>query len=146
MQRATRGTMRTPHPLPAPAPRRGVTLIGLLAWAIIVGFVGYLLVRVVPTVTEFYTIQGVVDRIAASPASTVAEIRGAFDMAERFFALPDSVKARYPLSRNAGWESRSQVRTRIVFNCSAARVSRSRENSSWRSSTSRCAWASGRAP
>ena len=64
---------------PAAAPRRGVTLIGLLAWAIVVGFVGYLMVRVVPTVTEFYTIKGVVDRIAASPASTVAEIRGAFE-------------------------------------------------------------------
>lgn len=71
--------MRMPTRLPAPPPRRGLTLIGLLSWAIIVGFVGYLLVRVVPTVTEFYTIQGVVDRIAASPASTVAEIRGAFD-------------------------------------------------------------------
>lgn len=71
--------MRMSTRLPAPAPRRGLTLIGLLSWAIIVGFVGYLLVRVVPTVTEFYTIQGVVDRIAASPANTVAEIRGAFD-------------------------------------------------------------------
>jgi isopenicillin N synthase-like dioxygenase len=38
------------------------------------------------------------------------QIRHAFAMSERFFALPDSVKARYPLSRNAGWESRSQVR------------------------------------
>jgi hypothetical protein len=63
----------------SPAPRRGITLIGLLAWAILVGFAGYLLVRVVPTVTEFYTIQGAVDRIAAGPANTVAEIRGAFD-------------------------------------------------------------------
>ncbi|MDH4393918.1 MAG: DUF4845 domain-containing protein [Aquabacterium sp.] len=71
--------MRMVIRLPAPAPRRGLTLIGLLAWAVIVGFVGYLLVRVVPTVTEFYTIQGVVNRIAASPASTVAEVRGAFD-------------------------------------------------------------------
>jgi hypothetical protein len=91
MPRATRGTMRTPHPLPAPAPRRGVTLIGLLAWAIIVGFVGYLLVRVVPTVTEFYTIQGVVDRIAASPANTVAEIRGAFDKQRQIDATITSV-------------------------------------------------------
>jgi len=91
MQRATRGTMRTPHPLPAPAPRRGVTLIGLLAWAIVVGFVGYLLVRVVPTVTEFYTIQGVVDRIAASPANTVAEIRGAFDKQRQIDATITSV-------------------------------------------------------
>ena len=88
MQRATRGTMRTPHHLPAPAPRRGVTLIGLLAWAIVVGFVGYLLVRVVPTVTEFYTIQGVVDRIAASPANTVAEIRTAFEKQRQIDATP----------------------------------------------------------
>jgi Domain of unknown function (DUF4845) len=91
MRRATRGTMRTPHPLPAPAPRRGVTLIGLLAWAIVVGFVGYLLVRVVPTVTEFYTIQGVVDRIAASPANTVPEIRGAFDKQRQIDATITSV-------------------------------------------------------
>jgi Domain of unknown function (DUF4845) len=91
MPRVTRGTMRTPHPLPAPAPRRGVTLIGLLAWAIVVGFAGYLLVRIVPTVTEFYTIQGVVDRIAASPATTVAEIRGAFDKQRQVDATITSV-------------------------------------------------------
>ena len=83
--------MRTHHRLPAPTPRRGVTLIGLLAWAIIVGFVGYLLVRVVPTVTEFYTIQGVVDRIAASPANTVPEIRGAFDRQRQIDATITSV-------------------------------------------------------
>jgi hypothetical protein len=94
MQRATRGTMRTPHPLPAPAPRRGVTLIGLLAWAIVVGFVGYLLVRVVPTVTEFYTIQGVVDRIAASPANTVAEIRTAFEKQRQIDATITSVEGK----------------------------------------------------
>ncbi|GCL63521.1 hypothetical protein AQPW35_26020 [Rubrivivax pictus] len=91
MPRVTRGTMRTPHCFPAPAPRRGVTLIGLLAWAIVVGFAGYLLVRVVPTVTEFYTIQSVVDRIAASPASTVAEIRGAFDKQRQVDATITSV-------------------------------------------------------
>ena len=77
MRGSLRGTVRMS--IRSPAPRRGITLIGLLAWAILVGFAGYLLVRVVPTVTEFYTIQGVVDRIAAGPANTVAEIRGAFD-------------------------------------------------------------------
>ncbi len=45
-------------------PARGVTLIGLLAWAIVVGFVGYLLVRAVPTVVEYYEIRGLVERIA----------------------------------------------------------------------------------
>ncbi len=61
------------------APQRGLTLIGLLTWAILIGFAGYLLVRVLPTISEAYTVQGVVDRLAATPASTVPEIRQAFD-------------------------------------------------------------------
>ncbi len=42
----------------------------------------------------------------------LAEMRTAFAMTERFFALPDSVKAQYPLKKalNSGWESRAQVR------------------------------------
>lgn len=60
-------------------PARGFTLIGLLSWAIVVGFIGYLLVRAVPTVMEYYAIRGVVERIARDPAPTVPEIRRAFD-------------------------------------------------------------------
>jgi hypothetical protein len=63
----------------AAAPSRGLTLIGLLALAIVVGFAGYILVRTVPTVTEYYAIQRAVDRLAASPPATVPEIRRAFD-------------------------------------------------------------------
>ncbi len=85
---------RSPVRTLAAAPRRGLTLIGLLSWAIIVGFVGYLMVRVVPTVTEFYTIQGVVDRIAASPANTVAEIRGAFDKQRQIDATISSLQGK----------------------------------------------------
>jgi hypothetical protein len=59
--------------------QRGVTLIGMLAWAVIVGFVGYVLVRAVPTLLEFQAIQKAIDNIAASPAPTVAGIRNAFD-------------------------------------------------------------------
>lgn len=91
MRGAHRGTMHPSTRLLARAPRRGFTLIGLLAWAVVVGFAGYLLVRVVPTVTEFYTIQGVVDRIAASPATTVAEIRAAFDKQRQIDATIVSV-------------------------------------------------------
>ncbi len=42
----------------------------------------------------------------------LAEVRKAFAMTERFFALPDSVKAHYPLRKalNVGWESRAQIR------------------------------------
>ena len=40
------------------------------------------------------------------------DIQDAFAMSERFFALPDSVKAQYPHKRalNVGWESRAQLR------------------------------------
>ncbi|MDE1186779.1 MAG: 2-oxoglutarate and iron-dependent oxygenase domain-containing protein [Pantoea sp.] len=38
------------------------------------------------------------------------DINAAFANAERFFALPESEKARHPLSRNAGWEYRAQIR------------------------------------
>ena len=37
--------------------QRGMSLIGLMAWAIIVGFIGYLAVRVLPTVNEYLTVQ-----------------------------------------------------------------------------------------
>lgn len=42
----------------------------------------------------------------------LAQVQGAFEMAQRFFALPDAVKAQYPLQRalNSGWESKAQVR------------------------------------
>lgn len=99
MQRSHRGTMKTSYASlsrrqPHRARQRGITLIGLLAWAIVVGFVGYVLVRVVPTVTEFYTIQNVVDRLAASPANTVPEIRRAFDKQRQIDATISSVESR----------------------------------------------------
>jgi len=40
----------------------------------------------------------------------LAKVREAFATSERFFALPQAVKAQYPLSRNSGWESLAQVR------------------------------------
>jgi len=42
----------------------------------------------------------------------LAATREAFEMTERFFALPAETKARHPLKKglNAGWESRAQVR------------------------------------
>jgi hypothetical protein len=59
--------------------QRGVSMFGLLMWGITVGFIGYLLVRTLPTVNEFLTIQKSVDKIAAAPPPTVGEIRTAFD-------------------------------------------------------------------
>ncbi|MFN9747033.1 MAG: DUF4845 domain-containing protein [Betaproteobacteria bacterium] len=59
--------------------QRGLTLFGLLFWALIIGFAGYVVVRVVPTVTEYLTIQRAIDKIAAEQPATVAEARAAFD-------------------------------------------------------------------
>ncbi|MCU4333033.1 isopenicillin N synthase family dioxygenase [Acinetobacter pittii] len=38
------------------------------------------------------------------------QIQTTFEMTQQFFNLPESIKARYPLNRNAGWESKAQVR------------------------------------
>jgi hypothetical protein len=59
--------------------QRGVTLFGLLFWAIVVGFVALLGLRVLPTINEYFTIKRAVEQIAASGATTVPEIRTAFD-------------------------------------------------------------------
>lgn len=59
--------------------QRGVTLIGLLFWAIVVAMVALVALRVMPTVNEYLTIQRAVNTIAASGAATVPEIRAAFD-------------------------------------------------------------------
>jgi Domain of unknown function (DUF4845) len=59
--------------------QRGVTLFGLLFWAIVVGAVAYLVLRVFPTVNEYLTIQRTIDKVAAASPSTVAEVRAAFD-------------------------------------------------------------------
>jgi Domain of unknown function (DUF4845) len=61
------------------AAQRGVTLFGLLFWAILIGFVAYVAVRVLPTLNEYATIQRTVNTIAATQPSTVAEARAAFD-------------------------------------------------------------------
>jgi hypothetical protein len=81
MQRVYRS--RTGHPVGLPAGRRlrqrGVTLFGLVFWAFLTGVVAYLLVRTLPTVTEYYTIQKAVDSIARTQPPTVPEVRQAFD-------------------------------------------------------------------
>ena len=74
--------------------QRGITLIGLLSWSILLGFAGYLLVRVIPTVSEAYSVQNVIDRLAAAPPSTVTEIRQAFDRQKQVDATIVSVAGR----------------------------------------------------
>ena len=67
------------QPRPTPRSQRGITLFGLMFWAFLVAFVAYLLVRTLPTLNEYLTIQRLVEKIAASQPTTVAEARQAFD-------------------------------------------------------------------
>lgn len=59
--------------------QRGISLIGLLFWAIVVAFVALILVRVLPTINEYTTVLRAVQKIAQEQPATVAEARKAFD-------------------------------------------------------------------
>ena len=59
--------------------QRGVTLFGLMFWAIVIGITALVVMRVLPTVNEYYTIQRAVDKIAREGGTTVPEIRASFD-------------------------------------------------------------------
>ena len=62
-----------------PARQRGLSLIGLMVWAVGLGMVALVVMKVVPTVNEFYTIQRAVDKVAKEGGTTVPDIRQAFD-------------------------------------------------------------------
>jgi hypothetical protein len=59
--------------------QRGITLFGLMFWAIVVGFLALIGMRVLPTLNEYFTIQRAVKKIAADSPSTVPEVRSAFE-------------------------------------------------------------------
>ena len=59
--------------------QRGVTLFGLMFWAIVIGFTALLVMRVLPTLNEYVTIQRTVEKIAREGGTTVPEIRAAFE-------------------------------------------------------------------
>jgi len=59
--------------------QRGITLFGLMFWAIVVGFLALLTMRVLPTLNEYFTIQKAVRKIATEGGGTVPEIRSAFE-------------------------------------------------------------------
>jgi hypothetical protein len=59
--------------------QRGVTLLGLMFWAIIIASVALVTMKVLPSVNEFYTIQKAVNKLVKEGGTTVPEIRSAFD-------------------------------------------------------------------
>ena len=65
---------RIPH-----GPQRGISLLGLLFWAVLIGFIAVVALKTFPSVNEYFTIQRTIGRIATSGATTVPEIRAAFE-------------------------------------------------------------------
>ena len=63
----------------AAARQRGITLFGLLFWALLVGSLVLVGLKVLPTVNEYFTIQRAVDKVATEGGTTVPQIRDAFD-------------------------------------------------------------------
>jgi hypothetical protein len=63
----------------ASAQQRGLTLLGLLFWAILAAFVALIAVRVFPTLNEFATIKRAVEKIAQNNPGSVAAVRNAFE-------------------------------------------------------------------
>lgn len=62
-----------------PRQQRGITLFGLMFWAIVVGMVALIVLKVLPTMNEYFTIQKAVNKIAQEGGTTVPEIRAAFE-------------------------------------------------------------------
>lgn len=59
--------------------QRGISLIGLIFWAIIIGVIAVVAMRVFPTVNEYLTIKRTIDKIVAENPPTVPEVRAAFE-------------------------------------------------------------------
>ncbi len=59
--------------------QRGVTLLGLMFWAVLIGIVAVLVLNVLPTINEYVTIQKAVTKLAKEGGGTVQEIRNGFE-------------------------------------------------------------------
>ncbi len=73
--------------------QRGLSLIGLLFWGGVIAVVAVVAMKVFPTVLEYYTIQRVVDRIAAGNPATVPQVRQEFDRSTQTEYSIESVKS-----------------------------------------------------
>ena len=76
--------------------QRGVTLFGLLFWAVIIGFLALIGMRVLPALNEYFTIKRTVNRIATegSGSLTVPEIRAAFERHKQIEYSISSISAK----------------------------------------------------
>lgn len=61
------------------ASQQGLSLLGLLFWAVVVGSVAVLLAKLTPVINEYHTIKEIVNKMAASGGNSVPEIRASFE-------------------------------------------------------------------
>src|SRR5215470_5568233 len=73
--------------------QRGVTLLGLLFWAVLIGIVALVGMRVFPTLNEYWTIQRTVNKVAKE-GTTVPEIRAAFERQKQIEYSISSISGR----------------------------------------------------
>ena len=82
-QRPGRHSGALPEPGAFRRRQRGLTLIGLLFSGIIIALIALVVMRVVPTVIEYFNIKkAVVRATSASPSGLPSEIRTAFDRSQ----------------------------------------------------------------
>ncbi|WP_290871298.1 DUF4845 domain-containing protein [Aquabacterium sp.] len=77
-----------------PRSQAGITLVGLLFWAVLICSFALVLMKVAPAVAEYRTIQSMVNKAAREGGHTVPEIRSAFDRAQQVEYGVTSVSAR----------------------------------------------------
>jgi Domain of unknown function (DUF4845) len=74
--------------------QRGVTLLGLLFWAIFVACTMGLVVKVIPAVNEYRTLLSVVNLLAEQGGDTIPAIRESFNRRKKVEYGVESITAR----------------------------------------------------
>jgi hypothetical protein len=74
--------------------QRGITLFGLMFWAVVVGVVALIVMKVLPTMNEYFTILRAVNKIAQEGGTTVPEIRAAFERTKDIEYSISSISAK----------------------------------------------------
>jgi Tfp pilus assembly major pilin PilA len=72
--------------------QQGFTLIGLLFWAVVVAALALLMMKVAPALSEYRTIQSMVNKAAHEGGSTVPEIRATYDRYAQIEYGVDAIK------------------------------------------------------
>ncbi|HEX5686761.1 MAG TPA: DUF4845 domain-containing protein [Ideonella sp.] len=96
--------MRLASSTPAARRQRGLSLFGMLFWAVVVGGGALLLLKVYPSVQKYLTTRGAVDRVMrADPRpSTVPAIRSAFNRQRDIEYTNDMIKGEDLVIEAAG--------------------------------------------